>query len=515
MTRTHSILKARRRFAPEAELLEARLNLDAAGDFQMIDSGGGSGFGGGGDLGTEGSGGSVPPADISTAFAPTTTDNSSSALAPPFDNGGPATESTSTSSVTTAPPFDPSSAPTINVSGDASLSVNSDSSSSINVNMYANVAQSSPVSPTGQDFAAAFADSFAWHLNSGASNVDSSSSPYSLTEEQFAQAFAANLSLNSGTGQGSAADSSSTEPDSATSSFPGTTFPIGAVDGPSFSSGAGGQQQGNSSAHGATHAQSDLGTRVLGGLRFVGGVLQAAGGAAFGLTTAETGIGAVAGGLVAFKGLDNAWAGLRQLTSGKQTSTLTYQAVASLTHSSTAAAITDLGTDLPGAGLEARGLSTVAQKLAALGKTEATTSVSKEVQQVLSQYGLVGRGEIKGWASTYEGYDQLARRAGDLGEVAGTDALVLVKPNGEVYAHLLAQTAGTEGKSLVWEGSIGKIKLPDAAPGTTKFGNLTEAPARDLFGQVTGQKFQPHTPNAPGPDILPMEGSIHSTLGPR
>ena len=48
--------------------------------------------------------------------------------------------------------------------------------------------------------------------------------------------------------------------------------------------------------------------RFFGGLRLVGGLIQAVGGTAFAVITSETGVGAVAGGVVAVKGLDDAWA---------------------------------------------------------------------------------------------------------------------------------------------------------------------------------------------------------------
>ena len=89
-------------------------------------------------------------------------------------------------------------------------------------------------------------------------------------------------------------------------------------------------------------------TRFWGGLKAVGGGLQAVGGATFALVTAETGVGVVVGGVVAVKGADNFQAGLRQLFSGEETNTLTYEAVKKLTGDCTAATVVDVGIDLVG-----------------------------------------------------------------------------------------------------------------------------------------------------------------------
>ncbi|WP_157367925.1 SpvB/TcaC N-terminal domain-containing protein [Alloactinosynnema sp. L-07] len=65
--------------------------------------------------------------------------------------------------------------------------------------------------------------------------------------------------------------------------------------------------------------------RVMGGLKAVGGVLEMAAGAAGGAATSWTGVGAVAGAVVVVHGADVTSAGLRQLWTGEETSSLTSQ----------------------------------------------------------------------------------------------------------------------------------------------------------------------------------------------
>ncbi len=67
-------------------------------------------------------------------------------------------------------------------------------------------------------------------------------------------------------------------------------------------------------------------TRGMGLLQAGVGVVETVGGAAFGIATSETGIGAVAGGAVALHGIDDIQAGVRQAWSGKSTDNYTQQA---------------------------------------------------------------------------------------------------------------------------------------------------------------------------------------------
>lgn len=70
-----------------------------------------------------------------------------------------------------------------------------------------------------------------------------------------------------------------------------------------------------------------LGNRIWGGVKFVGGVIGAAGSAAIGGATSWTGAGAVAGGIGFVYSADAAAAGLRQMISGEDEATITNKVV--------------------------------------------------------------------------------------------------------------------------------------------------------------------------------------------
>jgi RHS repeat-associated protein len=63
--------------------------------------------------------------------------------------------------------------------------------------------------------------------------------------------------------------------------------------------------------------------RVIGGVKMVGGILEASAGVAVGAATSWTGVGAVGGAVVAVHGFDVALSGARQLVSGEETSSFT------------------------------------------------------------------------------------------------------------------------------------------------------------------------------------------------
>jgi RHS repeat-associated protein len=104
-------------------------------------------------------------------------------------------------------------------------------------------------------------------------------------------------------------------------------------------------------------------TRFFGGLRVLGGAFQAAGG--IGLAAAGTagtaGIGAAPaigiGGLITARGADDIQAGLRQLFTGRNVNSLTFDGVKNLTGNETLAAGVDFGTGLISAGGAVKGLS--------------------------------------------------------------------------------------------------------------------------------------------------------------
>ncbi len=68
-------------------------------------------------------------------------------------------------------------------------------------------------------------------------------------------------------------------------------------------------------------------TRVLGGLKFVGGVFEMAAGATGGAATSWTGVGAVVGGIAVVHGADVASSGLTQLWTGNETQSFTEQGI--------------------------------------------------------------------------------------------------------------------------------------------------------------------------------------------
>ncbi len=92
----------------------------------------------------------------------------------------------------------------------------------------------------------------------------------------------------------------------------------------------------------------------MGALQAGVGVLETVGGAAFGVATSETGIGAVAGGAVALHGLDDIQAGFRQAWSGESVQNFTTQAATGaakkLGASPKAAMLIGMGVDIAAGG---------------------------------------------------------------------------------------------------------------------------------------------------------------------
>jgi hypothetical protein len=67
---------------------------------------------------------------------------------------------------------------------------------------------------------------------------------------------------------------------------------------------------------------------ILGGLQFVGGLVETATGTVTAVVTSETVVGAAAGGAVALHGIDNTTSGWTQMITGEQSKTWTFQAAA-------------------------------------------------------------------------------------------------------------------------------------------------------------------------------------------
>jgi RHS repeat-associated protein len=102
--------------------------------------------------------------------------------------------------------------------------------------------------------------------------------------------------------------------------------------------------------------------RITGGLRAIGGAIQAIGGGtlAVGGTAGTAGIGAapaiIGGGLIAARGVDDFQAGIRQLFTGLETNSLTFEGVKKLTGNCTVAGLVDFGTGLISPGAVVKGI---------------------------------------------------------------------------------------------------------------------------------------------------------------
>jgi RHS repeat-associated protein len=128
--------------------------------------------------------------------------------------------------------------------------------------------------------------------------------------------------------------------------------------------------------------------RVMGGVKLVGGVAEAAAGVALGAATSWTGIGAVAGGAVAVHGVDVAISGARQLFSGEETSSFTSQGLQAAGVSKQNAELIDAGISIvgsAGAGLATsaiKGAATAAPKVAAATADEIATRAAPQAEKV-------------------------------------------------------------------------------------------------------------------------------------
>jgi hypothetical protein len=111
------------------------------------------------------------------------------------------------------------------------------------------------------------------------------------------------------------------------------------------------------------------------------------------------------------------------------------------------------------------------------------------------------RGEIKNVKSYRQALRQLAAR----GDVPGNTALALYDDAGNVRLQVFG--TGTGGvRRIIFDRGIGRVPVPGASPpGAAPFGNRIEPSILRLLGRVTGQRFRPKAPNAPGPDIEAME----------
>ncbi|MCW3840482.1 polymorphic toxin-type HINT domain-containing protein [Micromonospora yasonensis] len=131
--------------------------------------------------------------------------------------------------------------------------------------------------------------------------------------------------------------------------------------------------------------------RVLGGVKLVGGVAEAAAGVALGAATSWTGVGAVAGGAVAVHGVDVAISGARQLFSGEETSSFTSQGLQAAGVSKQNAELIDAGISIvgsAGAGVATsaiRGAATAAPKAAAAGAEQVAARTAPTTAERVAQ----------------------------------------------------------------------------------------------------------------------------------
>jgi RHS repeat-associated protein len=145
--------------------------------------------------------------------------------------------------------------------------------------------------------------------------------------------------------------------------------------------------------------------RVMGGVKLVGGVAEAAAGVALGAATSWTGIGAVAGGAVAVHGVDVAISGARQLFSGEETSSFTSQGLQAAGVSKQNAELIDAGISIvgsAGAGLATsalKGAATAAPKVAAATADEVASRAAPQAEKVMetvSKIPCVGNSFVPG-----------------------------------------------------------------------------------------------------------------------
>jgi len=128
--------------------------------------------------------------------------------------------------------------------------------------------------------------------------------------------------------------------------------------------------------------------RVMGGVKLVGGIAEAAAGVALGAATSWTGVGAVAGGVVAVHGVDVAISGARQLWSGEETSSFTSSTMQAAGVSKQNAELIDSGISIvgsAGAGLATsliKGAATAAPRAAAAAADDVAARAAPVVEKV-------------------------------------------------------------------------------------------------------------------------------------
>jgi len=83
----------------------------------------------------------------------------------------------------------------------------------------------------------------------------------------------------------------------------------------------------------------------------------------------------------------------------------------------------------------------------------------------------------------------------------GNVGLALYDPNdGAVFLQVFGPRTGSQARTIIWEGQIGKIDIPKGLT-PTQIGNEVEEAVRNLVGRATGQSFPTKAANAHGPDL--------------
>lgn len=72
--------------------------------------------------------------------------------------------------------------------------------------------------------------------------------------------------------------------------------------------------------------------------------------------------------------------------------------------------------------------------------------------------------------------------------------------DGAVFLQVFGPRAGASARTVMWEGQIGTIQIPQGMT-PTQIGNAVEEEVRQLVGRTTGQTFPTKAANAPGPDL--------------
>jgi hypothetical protein len=160
--------------------------------------------------------------------------------------------------------------------------------------------------------------------------------------------------------------------------------------------------------------------RGLGMLQAGVGVIEVVGGVVGGVLTSETGVGAVAGGAVAFHGLDDIQAGARQAWTGKPTETVTQQVVTSAAQHVGAPPAIAAGIGI-GVDIVAGGGVGGAEK-AAVKTTEAVVKTTEAAVKTTKAAVKTTKAAVKGTEAAVKGTEAAVK--GTEAAVKGTEAAV-------------------------------------------------------------------------------------------